>query len=162
MHAWLRPSPRRSTATRAGGRGRGRKMHRTCVVIGRLQYGAADFEGNTLPADDTPLRVWVGSGVVVPDAVRLRNRRPHRRSHLAADPLTATRRDVRHEQARCSHVDPSTVQFREPAIHRLVASTGLGAGTQQLAQKRVVAHDASPWPARTGWLVPRQTTLRCP
>jgi hypothetical protein len=28
---------------------------------------AADFEGNTLPAEDTPLRVWVGSGVVVPN-----------------------------------------------------------------------------------------------
>ncbi len=26
---------------------------------------AADFEGNTLPTEDDPLRVWVGSGVVV-------------------------------------------------------------------------------------------------
>lgn len=26
---------------------------------------AADFEGNTLPAEDDPVRVWVGSGVVV-------------------------------------------------------------------------------------------------
>lgn len=29
---------------------------------------ASDFEGNTLPADETPLRVWVGSGVVVSNA----------------------------------------------------------------------------------------------
>lgn len=26
---------------------------------------AADFEANTLPAEDDPVRVWVGSGVVV-------------------------------------------------------------------------------------------------
>lgn len=26
---------------------------------------AVDFEGNTLPAEEDPVRVWVGSGVVV-------------------------------------------------------------------------------------------------